>query len=79
MKESKFLKTPENMQLACQVSIGLILERKTMTVDDDDVDIGQSHLFSDINNDSYEEYYLKLTGVFFLNRNVGEGTWTEMG
>ena len=50
-----------------------------MTDDDDDDDIGQSHLFSNINNDSYELYCLKPTGVFFLNRNFGMGTGTEMG
>jgi len=55
MKDNKFSKTPENMQLACCAWIGLILER-TMMIDDDDNDdddIGQSHLFSNINNDSY--------------------------
>jgi hypothetical protein len=53
MKENKFLKTPENMQLACRVSIGLILERM-MIGDDDDDGIGHSLLFGNINNDSYE-------------------------
>jgi len=74
--KDKLWKASENMQLACRDWLGLILER-TVWIDDDDM--GQSHLFSNIINDSYELYWLKPTGVFFLNRNTGEGTGTEMG
>jgi hypothetical protein len=57
MKENKFSKTPENMQLACRVWMCWIPERTMMIDDDDDDDdddIGQSRLFSNINNDSFE-------------------------